>query len=219
MEVEIKLNVRPAIEGGPVLLFTRLTMHPQLGGEPVGGITKHEIQDIYYDTPDLTLAKAGVGLRFRMVDEKPFVTLKVNQFHEGALTRREECEEPLTQESLDSVLSHIKEFVGDGPFPLDAFRSGKPCGPLSPVLEVDTARLVRPIGSQAELTLDMVEYPVLSAYPFYDIEVESKTGKAGERFLRQVEEELQALARGDLAPAKMSKLERGIRLKQKVAGR
>lgn len=217
MEIEIKLNVKPAIPGGPVLFFTKLTMLPQIAGLPLGGIRKAEIRDLYYDTEDGALAKAGIGLRSRLAEGgQPLITLKINQHHEGALTRREEFEEPLTQERVDWVLAHIKEQIGEGPFPAESFFSGKPAGSLQPVLEVATARLARPVGNAAELVMDMVEYPGLSASPYFDIEVESKSGKAGERIIRAVETELYSLAAGDLAPAHVSKLERGLKLKARV---
>lgn len=217
MEIEIKLNVKPAIPGGPVLFFTRLTMLPQIAGQPLGGIKKAEIRDLYYDTEDGALAKAGIGLRSRLYEGGlPLITLKISQFQDGALTRREEFEEPLTQERLDWVLSQIKEQIGEGPFPAEAFYTGKPAGPLQPVLEVATARLVRPIGSVAELVLDMVEYPGLSASPYFDIEIESKSGKGGERAIRTIETELYSMAGGDLAPARMSKLERGLKLRERI---
>ncbi|HYG59322.1 MAG TPA: CYTH domain-containing protein [Symbiobacteriaceae bacterium] len=215
MEVEIKLNVRPAIVGGPISLFTKLTMLPQLAGFQLGGITKHEIRDLYYDTPDGALAAAGAGLRSRLLDNVPYVTLKISSFRDGALTGREEFEEILTQERLDWVLSQVKHIVGDGPFPVEDFNAGRACGGLVPTIQIGTARLVRPIGNLAELTMDMVEYTGLSASPYFDIEVEAKSGKAGERILRQVETELYALAGGDLAPATLNKLERGLRLKVK----
>lgn len=219
MEVEIKLNVKAGITGGPIMLFTRLTMLPQIAGFPLGGITKHEIRDMYYDTADGALARAGAGLRSRLLDGVPHVTLKTSQYRDGALTSREEFEEVLTQERMDWVMSHVKDIVGDGPFPVADFAAGRSCGSLVPTLIVDTARLARPVADHAELTLDLVDYPGLAAQPFYDIEVESKAGKMGERVLRAVEAELNALAEGYLAPATMNKLERGLKLKEKAGVR
>lgn len=217
VEVEIKLNVKPAIVGGPVMFFTKLTMHPALAGLPLGNITKHEIKDLYYDTPDGALAKAGAGLRSRLLDGIPYVTLKISRYRDGSLTGREEFEEPLLQERMDWVMANIKDLVGEGPFPVGDFAAGRPCGGLVPTLEIHTARLARPIGNLAELVLDAVDYPGLSAHPYFDVEVEAKSGKAGERILRDVETDLYAIAGGDLAPSSESKLERGLRLKQKAA--
>lgn len=216
MEVEIKLNVKQAIEGGPVMLFTKLTMQPLLAGYPMGPIQKYEIHDLYYDTADGALVKAGAGLRCRVVNGGAWVTLKVNRYRDGALTSREEFEEPLTQERLDWVLSQIQDLVGEGPFPAEDFAAGRTCGSLSPILRVETARLSRAVGEVAELSMDMVEYPGVSIHPFYDIEVEARAGSAGERSLRQIEDALYQLAEGNLAPATASKLERGLRLKAKT---
>jgi len=219
VEVEIKLNVKPAIVGGPIMLFTKLTMQPQLAGFPLGDITKHEIMDMYYDTPAGALAKAGAGLRSRIQDGVPYLTLKIGRYRDGALTGREEFEEVLTQERVDWIMSHVKDIVGEGPFSAEDFHAGRPTGGLAPTLIVATARLARPIAEVAELTLDMVDYPGLSASPYFDIEVEAKAGKAGERILRAVEEGLYDLAGGDLAPASLSKLERGLKLKEKAGVR
>jgi len=216
VEVEIKLNVKQAIEGGPVMLFTKLTMQPLLAGYPMGPIQKYEIHDLYYDTADGALVKAGAGLRCRVVNGGAWVTLKVNKYQDGALTSREEFEEPLTQERLDWVLSHIQDLVGEGPFPAEDFAAGRTCGSLSPVLRVETARLTRAVGQVAELSMDMVEYPGVSIHPFYDIEVEARAGVSGERAIREIETALYQLADGNLAPATASKLERGLRLKAKT---
>lgn len=216
MEVEIKLNVRPAIEGGPVALFTRLAILNTLGNLSLGPVFKLEILDLYYDTPSGSLAKSGCGLRMREENGHPKVTLKKGTFVDGALTRREEFEEPLIQERLDWVLSHLCEEIGEGPFPAEDFRTGRPCGTLVPILRVDTARIMRQISAAAALSLDMVEYPGLTTNPYYDIEIEAIGGQAGEAFIRKVETELYALTGGDLAPARMSKLERGLKLKEKA---
>lgn len=216
MEVEIKLNVKPAIEGGPASLFTKLTLMQNLGGYPLGQISKAEIRDLYFDTADGALAKAGAGLRLRVQEGLPFVTLKINKVQDGALTRREEFEEPLTEERFNWVLSQVQEQIGAEPVSFADFAAGRQAGSLLPVLEVGTARLSRDVGQEATLTMDMVEYPGLSAYPYFDVEVEANQGKAGESFLRTVETELYRLAGGDLAPAKLSKLERGLKLKERL---
>lgn len=216
MEVEIKLNVRPAIEGGPVMFFTKLVMLTDLAGLPLGPIQKVEIRDIYYDTADGALAKSGAGLRLRVQNGDPYVTLKINKFQDGSLTQREEYQELLTQERLDWVLSHVREQIGDGEFPYTEFAAGKGVGTLVPVLDVGTARLVRTVGKVAELTLDMVEYHGVSANPYFDIEIEAVGGAGGEKVLRTIETHIHTLAGGDVAPATESKLERGLRLKERI---
>jgi inorganic triphosphatase YgiF len=216
VEVEIKLTVKPTIEGGPEMLFTRLTLQSLLGSYPLGPINKLELKDLYYDTADGALAKAGAGLRCRVVAGQPYVTLKISKYQDGALTQREEFEEPLAQERLDWVLSHVKEHIGEGPFPAADFAAGRNCGSLQPTLRVDTARLQRPVADVANLCLDMVEYPGVATHPYFDIEVEATSGEGGEQAIRRLEEELYILAGGDVTPATVSKLERGLRLKSKT---
>jgi inorganic triphosphatase YgiF len=220
LEVEIKLNVKPAIAGGPIMLFTRLTMVAALGGTPLGDIGKHEIHDLYYDTPDGKLAAAGAGLRSRLLDGVPHITLKISQYRDGSLTAREEYEEQLTRDRFDWVMAQAAHLVGEGPFSMEEFSAGRPCGGgLEPIITIDTARLVRPIGQVAELTMDMIEYPGLAPAPFFDIEIEAKSGKAGERVIRAVEADLYDLAEGFVGPASMSKLERGLKLKEKTGAK
>ncbi|HEY3363652.1 MAG TPA: CYTH domain-containing protein [Symbiobacteriaceae bacterium] len=219
MEVEIKLHVKPSVAGGPLAFLTRMTKERHLGGFALGHLRQHEIWDLYYDTADGALAAAGAGLRSRMVDGKALITLKMNRVQEGALTQREEFEEPLDQERVDWVLSHVKDLVGEGPFPARAFFEGKPCGPLAPVLKVGTARLERPVGTVATLVLDVVKYPDLAPTAYFDLEVEATGGMAGEASLRTIETALHNLAGGQLMPATASKLERGLALKAQSTAR
>jgi inorganic triphosphatase YgiF len=183
-----------------------------LGGLPLGPVERLALRDVYYDTPGRALAQSGAGLRLRLENEVALVTLKMSRRQEGALTAREEYEEPLTAERLESVLRHVRLIIGDGAVPVDRFARGEAAGPLIPVLDVRTERLARTMGEMAVLTLDRVEYPTLTGQSFWDLEVEVRTREAGEPFLRKVENELSALAGGCLIPASMSKLERGLRL-------
>lgn len=213
MEVEIKLHVRANVDGGPGALFTRLAGMTSLAGHHLEPAMPHALRDVYYDTPTGALASAGAGLRLRSDDGASYVTLKIAHSRDGALTRREEFEEPLGQERLDQVLSHVRAQIGDGPFPLLDFAAGRECGSLRPVLEVTTTRLVRPIGSLALLVLDRVEYRGVTEEPFFDIEVEAAAGLEDDTILRQVETELFEMAGGHLAPALINKLQRGLALK------
>lgn len=211
MEIEIKLSVMDSVAGGPLAFFGRLLEQAQLAGVGLGGVRKSAIRDVYYDTADGALARAGAGLRLRVQDRRHLVTLKLSRYQDGALTAREEFEEPLSQNRLTWVLSHVRALVGAGPFPVAGFQAGSLCGSLVPLLDLQTARLTRAIGREALLVLDTVVYADFNQTPFFDIEVEARSG--GERLLRQVEEELHALAGGKIEPARYSKLERGLRLK------
>jgi inorganic triphosphatase YgiF len=215
MEIEVRLNVLLAIEGGPAALFAKILARPKLANLPTGPIRAYEMHDIYYDTPDQKLAQNRIGLRMRVKGGKTYVTMKMERSQEGALARREEFEEPLTQERLNWVLSHISDLIGEGPFPAEDFANGKPCGSLVPSLEVRQARTEISVGDLAVVTLDVVEYPNVVASPFYDIEIEAKKNKVSEEILRQIERELYQLAGGDLKPAAVSKLQRGLNFKRR----
>jgi inorganic triphosphatase YgiF len=215
MEIEIRLNVNLAIEGGPAALFAKILARPKLANLPTGPVRAYEMFDVYYDTPDLKLAQNGIGLRLRVKGQEAYVTMKRGASQNGALTRREEVEEPLDQARLDWVMSLIKEFVGEGPFPVEAFANGKECGGLVPSLEIRQARTEIFVGNMAVVALDVVEYPNVVASPFFDIEVEAKQGKLSETVLREIERELYALADGDLRPAPISKLQRGLNFKRR----
>lgn len=215
MEIEIRLNVDLAIEGGPAALFAKILTQPKFANLPTGPVRAYEIFDLYYDTPDQLLAQNGIGLRLRVKGQQAYVTMKRGGSQSGALTRREEVEEPLDQARLDWVMGLIKEFVGEGPFPVAAFANGKECGGLVPSLEIRQARTEIHVGDFAVLSLDVVEYPDVVASPFFDIEVEAKQGKISESILREVERELYALADGDLKPAPISKLQRGLNFKRR----
>lgn len=212
MEVEIKLTVRPAIPGGPEAFFARLAALTYLGGYTLGPIVLNEIRDVYFDAQDNALAASGAGLRLRIENGRPFVTLKANRVQAGALSWREEFQEPLTQEHLDQVLSHVTGQVGTGPFPVGDFAAGRPCGTLVPVLDVSTTRWTRAIGAVAELDLDTVRYSGLAVGPFYDLEVEAHGQMPDEQALRWLESDLHAQADGHLDLTPWSKLERGLRL-------
>jgi inorganic triphosphatase YgiF len=216
VEVEIKLHVHPTVAGGPAAFFARMQAQPSLAGLPLGPSRRIALRDLYFDTPDGGLASIGAGLRLRVENGAALVTLKMGGRQQGAMTVRQEYEEPLTAGHLEGLLTHIRPFIGPEPVPIDCFAAGMPAGPLIPVLDVVTDRVARTVGEVAVLTLDRVSYPALTDQVFWDVEVEVRSEEAGEPFLRRVEGELLALASGHLLPASMSKLERGIRLRSEI---
>lgn len=215
METELKLTVRPAIAGGPLRFFQRVLALRELAGKPLGLTRRVDIQDRYFDTVDARLARVGGGLRLRLENGIGLVTLKISQGATGAVARRQEWEEPLTQESLTRTLSHVAGALGPGPFPFQDFLEGRRCGPLIPILKVDTVRLARSVGAAALLSLDRVSYPDLAAEPFFDIEVELVGESDPAQLLTRIERELIREAGGQLDPSGMSKLERGVLLRSR----
>lgn len=212
VEVEIKLEVLLTVPGGPGALFAALAARDTLAGFPLGPARTVNLRDTYFDTDDGDLARAGAGLRVRREDGRILVTLKVTRARDGALSQREEYEAPLDLDSHREVMARIRPFIGPGAVPFAAFAVGRPAGPLEPVLDVYTERIVRPIGDIGTLALDRVRYPGLDPDPYYDIEVEAAPDLADPAALRAVEAELFALAGGHLRAAGRSKLERGLTL-------
>jgi len=214
VEVEIKLQVLPTVEGGPAALFARLAEAEQLAGYPLGPARTMVVRDTYFDTDQGALAAARSGLRLRHEDGRAVVTLKVTREQDGALVAREEVEVPLEPEALEALIDRLRPLIGSVHVPFAAFAAGRPAGPLTPVLDVHTERVVRPVGEVALLSLDRVTYPGLAPDPYYDIEVEAVPDRADAALLHTLEAELQRLAGGQLCPAGQSKLERGLRLRQ-----
>lgn len=212
LEVEIKLAVLPTVPGGPGALLERLASRETLAGFPLGAPERVVLRDTYFDTDDGALAGAGAGLRLRRENRRTLVTLKVTRARDGALTQREEYEAPLDLASLQEVVERIRPLIGPGTVPFAAFAAGRPAGPLEPVLDVCTERIVRTVGDVGTLSLDRVFYPGLAPEPYYDIEVEAAPGVGDPAVLRAVEEALAALAEGHLRPEGRSKLERGLAL-------
>lgn len=212
MEVEIKLHVLPEIEGGPAAFFERLIGADSLAGLPLGKAEHIDLRDVYFDTSTRTLAHAGAGLRLRIENGVAFVTLKHSRRQEGALMVRDEYEYPLDATHLEQVLAHIRPLIGSQPVALADFASGRQAGPLLPVLDVVTHRVARQMGELATLTLDLVEYPGITTAIYFDIEVEAREARSGEGVLRAAEAALGLLAGGNLRPADLSKLARGLQL-------
>lgn len=215
VEMEVKLQVLPSVEGGPAAFFERLAGVDSLGGLRLGDVQPIDIRDVYFDTPDGRLAAARAGLRLRIENGKPLITLKVTRQQSGALSEREEYEYPLDEAGLDRVLARLRPLIGSEPVPRAEFAAGRPAGPLVPVLEVCTERRARSVGEAATLTLDKVTYPGLAPEAYYDIEVEAEPGLEDPSLLRALEQALTQLAGGQMRGVSQSKLERGLQLRSR----
>jgi inorganic triphosphatase YgiF len=90
-ELKFRLDGRAAARAGRALPFS---------GRP----QRSRVHSVYYDTPDLSLQRAGAALRLRRDGRKWLQTLKLSQSAQGALATRTEWEMPAPRGRLDCAL-------------------------------------------------------------------------------------------------------------------
>lgn len=208
MEIELKLLIAP----GAVSAFKR---HPLLKKLAIAKPYQQQLISTYFDTPDCYLMQHRAGLRVREVGGKLIQTLKAGGQVEGGLHQRNEWETEVR--GLKPDLVAIQAML-------------KPHSKWSKLLDrpdlnqqlipVFTTRFQRhiwllrlPEGDEVELALDQGEIESgygdkASRLPISEIELELKSGKAGNLFaLALALQETLALSTGNI-----SKAERGYRL-------
>ncbi len=181
-EVEAKFRApsAEALESAPALLR-------QLGGK-LGRKRRIRMRDIYLDTHDRWLLRAGIGLRARFVGRRAVLTVKTRRSAGERVARRLEWEEPHNASALRFP----------GPLPRGRIaawlkRSGG-ITVLHPLVELDherdefAARL--PGGVAAKVCLDCARV-IGGGVPrvFYELEIERTEGDAKRlaRFARKLE--------------------------------
>jgi inorganic triphosphatase YgiF len=136
-----------------------------LAAAPDGDDDSRELISVYFDTPDLTLQKAGVSLRVRESKGRRILTMK-----RGEGLAREEYEAPLEGDQSPGGLAPLREILSDG----DA-------AALSPAFNVRVIRrqrLVRYGDAEIELALDQGEVSGgRRVSPISEVELELKSGK------------------------------------------
>lgn len=145
--------------------------HPRLKRARPVRLTLHTL---YFDTPDLKLAKKGVALRVRKAGRRWLQTLKTEGERSGGLSKRLELETPVGGPALD--FTQFPEKIVDKLIP--AKRRAK----LSPVYETRFVRtawnLRTPEGSCVEVALDVGEIIAgTRRRPICEVELELKSGK------------------------------------------
>lgn len=178
-------------------------------GVEVAGPTLLRQKDRYFDDARLSLSRAGLALRRRMVDGAMLATLKTRGRVDGALHRREELELPLRERGWPGPIHDRLALVTDP-------------AALKPVLELDTERvrfvLLRDGRPAATLTFDAVAARspgAESRVHFAELELEA-AGATDEATLRGLAERLEGLLR--LNPSGVTKLERAQALLLAGAG-
>ncbi len=200
MEKEIKLVSTP--EGREKLFSLPLIRESILPG------TEEilELQNVYYDTPDMALTKAGLACRIRQTNGKQWeVTIKTKGTTHNGLSQREEYTVPVTQPvpvwsgfspEMDAKLYSLLEGKSWAPFCTVAFTR-------------HLALLNLGKGNQAELALDSGTIQAgENEAPLAEVELECKMGSmdAITAFVGKLKELL------PLQPENRSKLARGLAL-------
>lgn len=200
-EIELKLALAEADQA-------RLRRHPLL--RAAGAPHAAQLDNIYYDTPDLALHRRGIALRLRRQGRQWLQTVKLAGESAGGLSTRPEWELPYGGHFDFSTIDH--EATSDW------LQRPKLLGRLTPVFETRFRRLAWHLPAAqgyVELTLDrgwIIAGGRREAIS--EIEMELKDGAdvaALFAHARQLAERL------PVAPAQLSKAERGYRMHLGIA--
>jgi inorganic triphosphatase YgiF len=173
MELELKLLVAPEH-------LAKLDRHPALKALRRGAGRKASLLNVYYDTPERDLARAGVALRLRRDGKRWIQTLKAGGGAAAGLHERDEIEWDLADDSLDIAA------LGDTPYAA-LFAKRKVRDRLRPVFTTEFERAARtlafPDGTLADLALDRgVIRSGRRETPICEAEIELKTGDPARLF-------------------------------------
>lgn len=136
-----------------------------LAAAPEGDDDSRELISVYFDTPDLTLQKAGVSLRVRESKGRRTLTMK-----RGEGLAREEYEAPLEGDQPPTELAPLREILSEG--------DAAALSPAYNVRVIRRQRLVRYGDAEIELALDQGEVSGgRRVSPISEVELELKSGQ------------------------------------------
>ncbi|KUZ97105.1 adenylate cyclase [Burkholderia ubonensis] len=204
IEKEIKLALPAGQAAAAQQFFATLT------GEPGREIA---LVNVYYDTPDLALARSKSAVRVRRAPHGWLQTFKTVGTAEGGLHRRHEWELPVAGDALEIDALVAACDVAEA---AAALRSAAPA--LRALFRTDFTRTLWRIaigGATVEAAVDLGEIVVQTESetrrePISEIELELIDGP--ESALATLAAELQQALPG-LAPENISKAQRGYRLR------
>ncbi|KVD49033.1 adenylate cyclase [Burkholderia sp. MSMB1459WGS] len=204
IEKEIKLALPAGQADAARRFFETLT------GEPGHTIT---LANVYYDTPDLALARSKSAVRVRRTPDGWLQTFKTVGSAEGGLHRRHEWELPVAGDALE-----IDALVAACDVPEAAAALNDAAGALYALFRTDFSRTLWRIaigGATVEAAVDLGEIVVQAEHetrrePISEIELELIDGP--ETALATLAAELQQALPG-LVPENISKAQRGYRLR------
>ncbi|SDE30893.1 CYTH domain-containing protein [Paraburkholderia lycopersici] len=205
IEREIKLALpRDQVDAALRLFETR-------AGEPGRAV---KLENVYFDTPALTLARAKSALRLRRAPEGWLQTFKTIGVAQNGLHARHEWEMPVAGEALEiGKLLHECDEAGVSTALSDAAAT------LIPLFRTDFTRTLWALevdGAQVEAAVDQGEITAdvngaTRRRPICEIELELKAGD--EAALHTLAAEL-AKALPGVAPDDTSKAQRGYKLRE-----
>ncbi|CAB3762622.1 CYTH domain-containing protein [Paraburkholderia solisilvae] len=209
IEREIKLALPADQVDAATQWFTTRTGHP---GKPIA------LDNLYFDTPALTLARSKSALRLRRTPDGWLQTFKTIGHAQSGMHSRHEWEIPVAGPALeiDALLA-----VCDDAQAATALRDAAP--KLIELFRTNFTRTLWPVtrdGAEIEAAVDRGEIVaevdgITRRAPICEVELELKHGD--EAALHALTSELTSSVRG-LAPDDISKAERGYRLRERDAG-
>ncbi|MFC0399645.1 CYTH domain-containing protein [Paraburkholderia rhizosphaerae] len=209
IEREIKLALPADQADAAMQWFTARTGQP---GKPVA------LDNLYFDTPALTLARSKSALRLRRTPDGWLQTFKTVGQAQSGMHSRHEWEMPVTGAALeiDALLK-----ICDDPDAAAALREAAP--QLIELFRTTFTRTLWPVtkdGSAVEAAIDRGEIVAevdrtSRRAPICEVELELKDGD--EAALHALASELMANVPG-LAPDDVSKAQRGYQLRERGAG-
>ena len=198
--VETELKFALAARSAPGILH-----HPIVERAAIGPARAERLSNIYYDTPQRDLSRAGVALRLRRTDGGWVQTVKWAGSALGGLHQRAELETPVPAEQLDLATLDRSEVAA-------LFAPARVRDRLKPRFVIDFERINRTLtvgASRIVLSLDRGAIVAGKARePISELELELADGDVAALFdLAQ-----QLLDQWPLRPLSRSKAERGFTL-------
>ncbi len=171
IETELKLNIDPK----HVARFKHLrVLESLMQGKP----RRQKLHNVYFDTPDQDLQRAGIALRLRRMNGNWLQTVKSDGSAEAGLHQRNEWEWPVRGEEPELAPTTVSDLK---------LLTPKLLAQLRPIFVTDSWRTVWQLrtaqGAEIELVLDQGDVHAGDAHQsISEIELELKTGKAGSLF-------------------------------------